>query len=814
MRNTHVLCRLPIRIHQKKGFALKFKAALICRGEGKIFFHLIACDDFSFDGVVFSAESESCKKIPVATYTYRSGGGSVREIIVTVPLLHFRKITITAQKNDESYSQSFRYTTITTQSKLAYGLKPNQASNVRSAAENMPNSGVRIAPVSFSETTGLTPTEYIIKGTISVPGSSSHLRLYAIDSAGNRTKELPCSFIRSYLESNIPTKTYSFTFRFSKKSTLGGIVASCDNPLIQDAFFGLDSTNINEALEKYSTRDYFNAKPGHYDLFRENANAHRQRAARYTAIDYDSAPLFSIVTPLYNTPSSFFDEMIQSMLSQTYQKWELVLVNASPENERLSSQTKGLTDPRIKVVTLEKNLGIAENTNRGIASTSGEFIFFLDHDDTLEPETLFTYWLYLSKHPRAEVLYCDEDILDESGNYIQPNFKPDFSIDLLRAHNYITHFLAVRKTLLSEPCLDSNFDGAQDYDLILRLTETAKEIIHIPEILYHWRMSDSSTAKNSGSKTYAIEAGKRALEAHLERCGINAHVTNTDTAFFYHASYVIEGNPLVSIIIPSKDHADMLERCLSSIQHATSYGNFEIIVVENNSSEQETFNYYQSIKNRWSNVTVLTWQDEFNYSKINNFAAKSAKGEYLLLLNNDTEVINPHWIEALLEYCQQEQVGAVGAKLLFPDDTIQHAGIKIYECKTPAESGGPVHLCQHIDRNEPGYMRRLETPHNVSAVTAACLMTKKSLFNEIGGLDERFTVAYNDVDFCLKLREQNYRIVYAPGALLYHHESISRGSDTPSSGLNNYARFLSEQGLFRQKWSKVLAQKDPFHAFG
>lgn len=800
--------------HLKKGFALKFKTALICRGEGKVFFHLIAGNKSSFTDTIFHAESDKCTHLPITTYAYQSNDFSIREVILTIPLLNFKKIKLTAQQNDIAYSQIYTYREIIAQSKLAYSLRKAHADSVRKTASSMPINGTIIDLVSFSQIKEKFPNEYLIKGTITIPNNSSTLSLYVTDNTGNNAAEIPCSFVQSFTKNSIPTNVFSFTFRFTDNIKNGCIVASCENKSVQNAFFSLDSANIQESLEKYSTEGYSCAKPGHYDSFREKAAAHKRIVSLNTTINYDNSFLFSIIVPVYNTPLQFLKEMIQSVINQTYQKWELILVNASPNNNEVNNQLKTYLDPRIKVINLESNLGIANNTNQGIKEAKGDYVCFLDHDDTLAPEALLFYWKHSSKNPQAEVLYCDEDLLDESGNYINPNFKPDFSLDLLRVHNYITHFLVVKKSLLDKYPLDYHFDGAQDYDLILKLSESTKKIIHIPEVLYHWRISDASTAKNSSSKTYAIEAGKNALKAHLERCNIDADVATTNIPFFYHATYKIKGNPLVSIIIPNKDHTDILKKCLESIQNKTSYPNFEIIVIENNSTEHTTFDYYRTIQNIWNNVSIVTWTDMFNYSKINNYGVQFAKGEFIILLNNDTEVINPSWIESLLGYCQQNEVGAVGGKLLYPDNTIQHAGIKIYECKTPAESGGPVHIFQHLDNSDPGYMRRLDNPHNVSAITGACLMTRKSTYEQLEGLDERFAVAYNDVDYCLKLRSHNYRIVFNPEVLLYHHESISRGLDTDSSGLDNYARFLSEQGLFRQKWSKVLAKKDPFHTFG
>ena len=517
--------------------------------------------------------------------------------------------------------------------------------------------------------------------------------------------------------------------------------------------------------------------------------------------------MFSIVVPLYNTPVPFLREMIDSVYSQFYQKWELLLVNSTPENNELTKELQQIRDSRVKVITLDKNYGIAGNTNRGIEAASGDYIVFFDHDDLLDPMALFEYASVLRDDAGVDAIYCDEDFLNEEGSFVAPHFKSDFNLDLLRCHNYITHLLAVRAPFAKELMLDSSFDGAQDYDFLLRLVERTDKIAHVSKVLYHWRISDSSTAKSADNKGYADDAGRRALQAHYNRLGIAARAEATESSCFYHTVYEVLGNPKVSVIIPNKDSVAVLDRCLNSIADKTSYDNFEVIVVENNSESPETFDYYQSASDRFPFLRVVTWDGPFNYSAINNFGAGFATGDYYLLLNNDVEVIDPDWMRSMVSVCQRSDVGVVGAKLLYPDDTVQHAGVFMITCGSVSELGGPAHAFTHLDRNDAGYMRRASLVQDVSIVTGACLMTGRDVFEELNGLDEDFVVAFNDVDYCLRVRESGRLVVYDPDALLYHYESFSRGSD--SNG-KNAERFIAEQGKLRARWNKYYLGGDPY----
>lgn len=534
---------------------------------------------------------------------------------------------------------------------------------------------------------------------------------------------------------------------------------------------------------------------------------------------FENPVTISIAVPVYNTPEQYLREMIESVCAQTYPYWELCIADASPvfiqgdfsagkmATSRRSKATKLTSvireyqekDSRILYRILESNRSISDNTNQAMAMASGEFVALLDHDDLLEPDALYEMAKELMGPDGADMVYTDEDKMNRKGTkFLTPNMKPDFNPDLLRSNNYICHFLAVRKSLIAKTGgFREEFDGAQDYDFILRCSEAAGKIAHVHRVLYHWRTHEGSTSDNPDSKLYAFEAGKRAVQAHLDRLGVEAEVEETKDLGYYRVRYALESEPMVSIIIPNKDEKETLQKCLESVWKKTKYENYEILIVENNSVKEETFSYYKEIdgKNR---VRVLYWEDDFNYSAINNFAARQAKGEYLLLLNNDTEVITRGWIRELLSNCQRKEVGMVGAKLYFPDNTVQSAGTII------GLGGLADHAFVNMPRKQDGYMHRASIQMNLSGVTAACAMVKRSVYEEVGGLEEKLTVAFNDVDLGLKIVTAGYLIVYDPFVELYHYESKSRGvSDEKKE------RHKREVKYAQEKWADFLEKGDP-----
>ncbi len=527
----------------------------------------------------------------------------------------------------------------------------------------------------------------------------------------------------------------------------------------------------------------------------------KQRERKFTR-----RPKISIVVPLYKTPKNYLAALVESVRDQTYPNWELCLSDGSGEGSPLTGVLKRLerADPRIKVAYNKKQLRISENTNAALQIATGSFIGFADHDDLLAPDALYECVRALNKYPKTQAIYSDEDKVDMKGKkFFQPHFKPDYNKDLLHSTNYFCHFFLVERDVLKKVGgLDPAFDGAQDYDFVLRCTEVTEQIHHIPKILYHWRAHEDSTAENPASKMYAFEAGARAVKAHYDRIGwANTEVSQTECLGVYRTRYKIQDTPLVSIIIPNKDHKEDLEKCLASIARC-SYQNYEVLIMENNSQQQETFAYYEEAAGKDSRIQVLQWKGIFNYSAINNFGVSHAKGQYLLFLNNDTEVINEDCLEELLGFCMRPDVGIVGARLYFGDSTIQHAGVVV------GLGGIAGHIFSNTPREQVGYFARVITQQDYSAVTAACMMVEREAFDKAGGFDEKLQVAFNDIDLCLRIRSLGKLVVYNPYAELFHYESKSRGSDDTPEKME---RFNRETAYFEERWKKVLADGDPYY---
>lgn len=524
--------------------------------------------------------------------------------------------------------------------------------------------------------------------------------------------------------------------------------------------------------------------------------------------DCGDAVKFSVLVPLYNTPEKFLREMIESVCVQTYGNWELCLGDGSDEEHRyvetLCNEYRQ-KDRRICYRKLEKNYGISGNTNECIKMASGNYVALLDHDDFLHPEALFQVAKVIEQY-QADYIYTDEASFRNALNQILIyHFKPDYAPDNLRANNYICHFSVFHRQLLDDAgWYNPAYDGSQDHDLILRLTEKAKEIRHLSGIYYFWRMHPGSTSEDTGAKSYAVDAGKRAVHDSIARMGMENTVESTQIRpSIYRIRYELTERPFVSILIPNKNQCGYLRRCISSILEKTTYSPYEIVIIDNGSDDAQLMAYYDALKEK-RNIRVIHWDELFHYSRLNNYGVQYANGKYLVLLNNDTEVITPGWLEEMLMYAQRGDVGAVGAKLYYEDDTIQHAGVII--------GVGPDRVAGHcfsrLTKDDTGYMVRLHYAQNISAVTGACLMVRKALYEQAGGLDEAFQVAYNDVDFCLKLRQMGYLNIFTPFAELYHYESKTRGAeDTPEK----QRRFQEEVRRFREKWADVLEQGDPYY---
>ena len=533
-----------------------------------------------------------------------------------------------------------------------------------------------------------------------------------------------------------------------------------------------------------------------------NVTCNMEELAAQRNATFANPKKFSVVVPLYNTPELYLRKMIESVLSQTYENLELCLADGSDKKHRY---VKDICkeyyhyDKRIKYKKLRKNLGIAENTNACLEMATGDYIALFDHDDFLHPSALYEN-MKMIEEKGADFLYSDENTfhntIDDAYN---PHHKPDFSPDYF---NYICHLTVFSRELYDKVGgFRQQFDGSQDYDMILRMTEQAKMIVHIPKVLYFWRAHEQSTAMDISAKEYCLVSARKALTEHLERVHLKGTVEDSTVVTSYRIRYELEGTPKISIIIPNKDQVSVLKRCIDSIQEKTTYSNYEIIIVENSSIENATFEYYEELKQN-ANIKVVVWENGFNYSAINNYGATFAQGEYILLLNNDMEVISPDWLQEMLMFAQRDDTGAVGAKLYYPNNTIQHAGVIL------GIGGVAGHSHKNFAREDCGYFARPMVAQNLSAVTAACMLIPRTVFDEVGGLDEAYQVAFNDVDLCMRIRQKGYLITYTPYAELYHHESLSRGAeDTPEK----VKRFHGEVDRFMKTWKAELEAGDPYY---
>lgn len=543
---------------------------------------------------------------------------------------------------------------------------------------------------------------------------------------------------------------------------------------------------------------------------------HGERPYRYTEPEmneniraeiasFSEQPLISIIMPVYNIEPKWLDLAIRSVDKQWYRNWELCIADDASTKRETVDYLEKIDHPRIKVSRLEKNLGISKASNEALKLAKGDYIALLDHDDELTPDALYEVVRIINK-THADFIYSDEDFITKEGRAIHAHFKPDFSPDLLLSHNYITHFTVIKRTLLDLPeVFRSRFDSAQDYDLFLRTTEKASHIAHIPKVLYHWRMLESSTSSGHQAKPKSVERGRQALKEALQRRKITGEVLPANLPNYYRVKRDIRGVPFVSIIIPFKDKPELLETCIGSILEKSTYKNFEIIGMSNNSEKPETYAMMKRLGSLDSRVVFHEYSRPFNYSEINNYAVRHyAHGEHVLLLNNDIEIISPDWIEALLEHSQRPEIGCVGAKLYYEDGTIQHAGAII------GLGGYVAHSHRGLPGNSHGYFNRLNVIQNLSAVTGACLMVKKALYLEVGGMDEtHLKIAYNDIDFCLRIRERGYLNLFTPYCEAYHYESKSRGDDNAS--VEKQRRFEQEKAYLRNRHPIVETLNDPYY---
>lgn len=582
---------------------------------------------------------------------------------------------------------------------------------------------------------------------------------------------------------------------------------------------GIDSYRIlvNEGLRSFIKKAIYHLKytrrlTSSYDIYLKQSritDSHLS-AMRTELKTFKYTPKISIITPVYNVDRIWLEKAIASLINQIYENWELCLVDDASTRPHIKETLENYTkkDSRIKVKYLDENQGISGASNEALFLSTGEFVGFLDHDDELTVNALFEVVKLMQEHPDADMIYSDEDHKNLKDKRINPYFKPDWSPDLFLSNMYTCHFGVYRKEIIDEiGGFRKGFEGSQDYDLVLRFTERTDKIYHIPKILYHWRNIPNSTASRYQAKGYADINARKALEEALKRRGINGKVLSGMHPGFFRIKREINDNPEISIIIPTKDGVKVLRKCVESINKKTLYKNYELIIVDNDSKDSYTINFLDMLS-KMPYIKILKYNNNFNFSAINNFAAWNSNSQYLIFLNNDTEVISEEWLSAMLEHAQRKEVGAVGCKLLYPDKTIQHAGLILGISGVPGLPGVAGHSHKHLPNVARGYFERPHVIHNLNAVTAACVMIRKDVFEDVGGFDENLAVAFNDVDLCLKIRKKGYLIVYTPYAVLFHHESYSRGYENKPE---KKERFLKELKYMREKWGDIIDKGDPYY---
>lgn len=608
--------------------------------------------------------------------------------------------------------------------------------------------------------------------------------------------------------------TVTFTYDDSKTYYFNLFTDQAKESIKINHFYIL-ADNIFKRISAFVWRkplqDALKAKPINYHRWYLKTKPKKEELQKQRAYDFgENAPKFSIVIPLYKTPRQYLQELIQSIRNQTYQNFEVCFADGSPIDAKLDTSVSFYSkkDPRFKYHFIGENKGISGNTNEALKMATGDFIVLCDHDDLLTPNALFEFAQAIVVNPTCDTLYSDEDKVNGDGSvYFDPHFKPDYNIDLLTSTNYICHLFGVRRTLVEKSGgFNSEYDGAQDFEFILRLTQESRTTIHIPKVLYHWRTHQNSTSENPESKMYAFENGKKVISDFYKKNRPDVKVSKVEHGIslgIYHTCFEFDKQPLISIIIPNMDHTDDLDKAIRSVITEGTWKNLEFIIIENNSKEEKTFAYYEKIQKEFPQVRVVYYKDKFNYSKLNNFGVTFAKGDYYLFMNNDVELIEPDSIKEMMGYAQRKDVGIVGCRLMYEDDTIQHAGVVV----------GILGIAGHVFNGNfsiagDSYFNRAMTVQDYSAVTAAVMLVRKDAYEAVSGFDENFAVAFNDIDFCLKVRALNKLVVYTPYAAFHHYESKSRGAEDT---FEKRVRFVSEIQRFVRHWKDFLILGDPFY---
>lgn len=792
------------------------KKMLLCRGDGKLYMKVKTKLALTFDDTTASITFDN-KTIPVGCYPFCAVGMEATDCwVLEIPIMDISRVTVqlngTVSASNAAYMDAVtvNYEAAKWESRLNYRLRRKECFEIRDYESNYLYNQYQPRILQYLEGENTTIWRIEIRWFGAVDTTP---QINVLDGKGETLDATiyPFEFYTAKPGSENPN-SYTFSLetqpecKYFVLQALGPSKTDATNPSIKSGFCSINPGAF-EAF-KYESWKYMKdarADDAAYQAWLSKHQITIDEWRRQKADHFENEPLISIVVPCYNSNETYLKEMVDSVLAQSYPKWELLLMDASADVKIVKKVAAQAEDARVKYFALPSNKGIVGNTNAGIQQAEGDFIAFLDHDDLLEPDALYCYVEKINTDPTTKLLYCDEDLFSEKGTYTQPVFKTELNVDLLYSHNCVTHFLMVEAAYLQQIGLsEEEVSGAQDFDLVLRALEGGGTIAHVPRVLYHWREHEGSTSgDNTESKPYAEEAGRIALQNHFDRQGIKGTVEVTEHPYVYRMRYELPNPlPLISIVIPNKDHVEVLDECVQSLLNNATYENLEILIVENNSTEEATFDYYCKLQDESEKVRVIQWEYEFNYSKIINFGVEQAKGEYVLLLNNDTKAITPDFLQEMLGYLMREDVGVVGAKLYFRDGLIQHAGMIV----GPYEAVAHVH--QNYSRTYEGYLARAVRPGNFSAVTGACQLVEKQIFNEVGGYEESLAVGFNDVDFCLKIWEAGYRVVFTPYAELYHYEFTSRGRETFDK--EKMHRWKQEQAEFTKRWPAFFLEGDPF----
>lgn len=789
------------------GQGMKVKTTCVCRGEKRAYYGLRLKDVCCDSGIELCVTDGFGREIPSSLYIEKNGDdNSIIFATIVFMLADCQSYSLELAVKDYLdvrhliWKKALNATSLKWVSRLNYKVRPFLCQAMKDNETNSFESWIRWQENLYISTA----SQNILKATLNICGASSDIAVKLADRRGV-IDSLPYVGLCVGQKGNPLFHQRDLTVRFPDENE-DYCLYIVDKVGLQPSRLVFLDCGYRKELKMLYARHFTNAQNDpEYGQWYARHCATDSILRQQAALHFEYEPRVSIVVLLDGCEPEFLVTYL-SLVSQSYENWELILVNASSDNEELHAQLKEavLGDGRVAIIEIDSSVTAAAGKRAGIQKATGAFVGFLESGDTLAPETLFEYIAAINSSSMIDLLYCDEDQIDEQGMCCAPCFKPDFNVDMLRCYNYIQSFLMMRRGLFDHiNSWQGWLDGAWEYDLVLRSSEEAREVYHIRKVLYH-RRACMPVAVLPTDSLHANEAGKKALENHLKRCKLRATVRFTQMPFTYRTIYELDERPLISIIIPNKDYSDALNTCVDSIQEKSSYANYEIIIIENNSVEKKTFDAYERLTRRYANVHIIYWKREFSFAEIINFGVKNASGDYLLFLNNDTELISPDFLETLLGFCMREDVGAVGAKLYYPDDTVQHAGVGVGLCGSAAE------LFKHLDRHDVGYCQRAACTQDLSAVTAACMMTKRRDFYSVGGLSPEFAVAYNDTDYCLKLRNRGLNIVYAADAELYHHESLSRGIDNNSKPDDERARYQCELCLFQERWECYITGGDPY----